>query len=179
MPVTPLTPTGLDVALAVLTAMITPALLISACGTFILSTSNRLARIIDRVRRLSDGMEALVRDRGRLELLDERRRMLQAQLATHSRRAHLLQRSLMLFYVAAGVFVASSVALGVEALTGVPPAWVPVTLALLGAVVLFASCATLIVEARLQVHGLSGEMTFLRELVEHHARKAVTEESPP
>ncbi len=37
-------------AVSVLTAMITPALLLSACGTLILSTSNRLARIVDRIR---------------------------------------------------------------------------------------------------------------------------------
>jgi hypothetical protein len=34
---------GLSSALAVLTAMITPAVLISVCGTMILSTSTRLA----------------------------------------------------------------------------------------------------------------------------------------
>lgn len=40
-------------ALAVLSAMITPAVLISACGTLIFSTAARLARIVDRVRGLS------------------------------------------------------------------------------------------------------------------------------
>ena len=40
-------------ALAVLTAMITPAVLISACGALIFSTSTRLGRVIDRVRTLS------------------------------------------------------------------------------------------------------------------------------
>jgi len=41
-------------AIAVLTAMITPAVLISACGSMILSTSVRLGRVVDRVRTLSD-----------------------------------------------------------------------------------------------------------------------------
>ena len=40
-------------ALAVLTAMITPAVLISACGALIFSTATRLGRVIDRVRFLS------------------------------------------------------------------------------------------------------------------------------
>jgi len=44
---------SLSAGLTVLTAMITPALLISASGTFVLSTSNRLSRVIDRVRRLT------------------------------------------------------------------------------------------------------------------------------
>src|SRR5262252_5485580 len=38
--------------MTLLSAMITPAVLISACGTLILSTSTRLARIMDRVREL-------------------------------------------------------------------------------------------------------------------------------
>jgi hypothetical protein len=41
-------------ALAVLTAMITPAVLISACGALIFSTSSRLGRVIDRVRASMD-----------------------------------------------------------------------------------------------------------------------------
>ena len=48
----------LSQALAVLTAMITPAVLISACGALILSTSTRLGRVVDRVRAL--GLEVRV-----------------------------------------------------------------------------------------------------------------------
>ena len=49
----------LPTALSLLTAMITPAVLISACGTLIFSTSARLARIVDRVRELSQQIEQL------------------------------------------------------------------------------------------------------------------------
>ena len=47
----------LSSALAVLSAMITPAILISACGMLVLSTSNRLGRVVDRVRDLADKFE--------------------------------------------------------------------------------------------------------------------------
>jgi len=47
----------LPTALSLLTAMITPAVLISACGTLIFSTSARLARLVDRVRELSQQTE--------------------------------------------------------------------------------------------------------------------------
>src|SRR5207247_1461785 len=50
---------GLSSSLAVLTAMITPAVLISASGTMILSTSTRLGRVVDRVRSLSDRFQQL------------------------------------------------------------------------------------------------------------------------
>ena len=46
-------------ALAILTAMITPAVLISACGALIFSTSSRLGRVVDRTRILSDRFQAL------------------------------------------------------------------------------------------------------------------------
>jgi hypothetical protein len=45
--------------MAVLTSMITPAVLISACSALILSTSVRLGRVVDRVRVLSDRFEEL------------------------------------------------------------------------------------------------------------------------
>jgi D-serine deaminase-like pyridoxal phosphate-dependent protein len=48
-----------EAAIAVLTAMITPAVLISACGSMILSTSTRLGRVVDRVRSLSDRLESM------------------------------------------------------------------------------------------------------------------------
>ena len=44
---------------SVLGAMITPAVLISACGALILSTSVRLGRVVDRVRALADRFEVL------------------------------------------------------------------------------------------------------------------------
>ena len=50
---------ALTSSLAVLTAMITPAVLISASGTMILSTSTRLGRVVDRVRSLSDRLRRL------------------------------------------------------------------------------------------------------------------------
>ena len=39
----------------ILTSMITPAVLISACGTLIFSTSARLGRIFDRVNVMKSG----------------------------------------------------------------------------------------------------------------------------
>jgi len=71
---------GLSSALTVLTAMITPAVLISACGTMILSTSTRLGRIVDRVRSLSDKLEELAKTDGEVELLEDRRSIIYSQL---------------------------------------------------------------------------------------------------
>jgi len=81
---------GAASGLGVLTAMITPALLISACGTLILSTSNRLARIVDRVRTLSRDLERLWADQEK-PFAEERRAEVERQLPAHAVRSRLVQ----------------------------------------------------------------------------------------
>src|SRR5713226_9243478 len=117
---------GLTSSLAVLTAMITPAVLISASGTMILSTSTRLGRVVDRVRSLSDRFQQLADSGSTAEFFEEQRAMLYDQLDKLTSRSRLLQRALTTFYLAVGVFVATSVAIGVVAFSGARGAWVPV-----------------------------------------------------
>jgi hypothetical protein len=151
--------------------MITPALLISACGTFILSTSNRLGRVIDRVRVLSDRLEELMHRDEPVELFEQRRSMIFEQMNRLSIRADLLQRSLTVFYVASGVFVATSVAIGVASLFRTDFNWVPVVLGIAGACLLFYGSIMLIMEARLAVKTLRLEMAFVSTLVKFHNEK--------
>lgn len=160
---------SLSSILGIFTALIAPALLISACGTFILSTSNRLTRVVDRVRQLSDRVERLGTVDEGLALREERQRTFGDQLHLMSQRARLLQRALQLLYTASGIFVSSSLALGLEASTGALPNWLPVLLALLGALVLLAACVSLVLEARRQAASMSHEMGFLVKLLEHTA----------
>ena len=85
---------ALTSSLAVLTAMITPAVLISASGTMILSTSTRLGRIVDRVRSLSDRLRHLDDENESAEFFEEERVMLYDQLDKLTSRSRLLQRAL-------------------------------------------------------------------------------------
>lgn len=117
--------------------MITPAVLISASGTMILSTSTRLGRVVDRVRSLSDRLQELSHDGVAADFLEERRAMLFGQLDKLTSRSRLLQRTLTTFYLAVGVFVATSVAIGVVAFSGARFGWVPVAMGLIGAFFLF------------------------------------------
>ena len=76
----------------VLGAMITPAVLISASGTLALSTSNRLARVVDRVRKILGEAEGLPPGAdAKLEDI-EKRAVLTDQLNRLERRISLLQR---------------------------------------------------------------------------------------
>jgi hypothetical protein len=164
-------------AVAVLTAMITPAVLISACGSMILSTSSRLGRVVDRVRALSDKLEELARKNS--DETKERQGVIFAQLDKLTSRARILQRSMVAFYLATGMFVATSVAIGVVAVIPSSPGYnyVPVIVGLLGACCLFYGSMLLIFEARLALSTIHAEMDFIwsqttrvapADLVEHH-----------
>jgi len=160
--------------LAVLTAMITPAVLISACGSMILSTSHRLGRVVDRVRALSDKLEELT-DKP-LEETRERQAIIFEQLDKLTSRARILQRSMVTFYLALGMFVATSVAIGIVAILA-RYNLAPVITGILGACFLFYGSMLLIFEARLALSTIHVEMDYIwtrttkvapADLVEHH-----------
>lgn len=159
----------LDAALAVLTSMITPALLISASGTFILSTSTRLGRVVDRARKISEKIEELLNGSGDRLLIEERRAMFSTQMDHLRIRASKLQRSLTAFYLAAAMFVLTSVAIGVINIFPAPIFWIPVVVGIGGALFLLQGSLLLITEARLAVSSLNEEMDFLGRLVREHA----------
>lgn len=156
-------------AMAVLTAMITPAVLISACGSLILSTSSRLGRVVDRVRALSDRFEELADKKTEVVLYEPRRVMIFDQLDKLTSRARLLQRALAMQYVALGMFVATSVAIAVVAAGWAAAYWLPVVLGLAGAALLLWGSALLILETRLAHAMVHAEMDFLWRLGQHHA----------
>ena len=170
---------GLSSALTVLTAMITPAVLISACGTMILSTSTRLGRIVDRVRSLSDKLEELAKIEGEVELLEDRRSIIYSQLDQLTSRARILQRSLTVFYMALGIFVATSVAIGIVAIMSARYSWIPVVVALGGAAFLFYGSVLLIFEARLALTTIHMEMDFIWRFTKHFAPREMVEQHKP
>jgi hypothetical protein len=168
---------GLSSSLAVLTAMITPAVLISASGTMILSSSTRLGRVVDRTRSLSDRLQEISSGNPETEFFEERRAMLYDQLDKLTSRSRLLQRGLTSFYLAVGIFVATSVAIGVVAFSGTRFGWVPVVMGLIGACFLFYGSMLLVFEARLALSTTHAEMDFIwrttrravpKELIEQH-----------
>jgi len=156
-----------EIPLGVLTGMITPAVLISACGTLIFSTSTRLARIVDRVRQLTAAMEDLFADEPG-DFPDEHRAEVELQLSIHARRARLIQWSLTSFYVSLGLFVGTTVSVALVAVLQLA-AWLPSTLGILGTLALFYGSVLLINETRVAIRAVNAEMVFalrLRELYE-------------
>ncbi len=129
-----------------LSSMFTPVVLINACGLILLSTSQRLSRQLDRLRRLGDLVDAVAdrdTERGRARL-----RGLADQLRLTTRRAHLQQRSLAAQYLSICLFVATVFAIAAVNALGGRVAWTPIVLALLGVAALFYAILLLIVESR-------------------------------
>ena len=149
-------------AIAVLTAMITPAVLISACGSMILSTSSRLGRVVDRVRSLSDRLDEMTENSADSADFTERQAVIFQQLDKLTSRARILQRCMVTFYLSLGMFVATSVAIGIVPFTGNPRYnFVPVALGIAGAMFLFYGSILLILEARLALSTIHAEMDFI------------------
>ena len=164
---------NLSSALNVLTAMLTPALLLSATGSFIISTSNRLGRVVDRVRKLSERMEELINHRAEMsaELLQERQQMIAKHMVLQSRRASLLMKTLVALYVSSGLFVLTSVSIGFVSIFSPKWAVVPVAFGVMGAIFLMVATVRLITEARLALDGLHEEMNFLQKLSSLHVER--------
>lgn len=157
-------------AAEVLGAMITPAVLISAAGTLILSTSNRLSRVVDRVRVLAAEAEQL---NGAPPLdpvaTDAKRTFIADQLARLSARLVLLRAAMTVLYMAIGLLVATSITVGVVVLLQAGYEWLPVAMGLLGASALLYGSLLLVREARLAVGSSLIEMAFIRPAVAQQA----------
>jgi hypothetical protein len=161
-------------ALAVLTAMITPAVLISACGALIFSTGTRLGRVIDRVRFLAAKFEELARNPEADEMAAERRTLLFGQLDRQMSRARLIQRAMVAFYTALGTFVATTVAIAVTSSVARNFTWLGVVLGLAGAMFMLYGSVLLIIESRLALAAVLSEMDFVAKVSRHYAGEDVS-----
>lgn len=152
----------ISTAVAVLSAMITPAVLILASSSLIATTSARLGRILERSRKLGDQLELDIRNGGsadspsRAYLLDQLRRAV--------RRARYLQWAMMALYIALGSFVATSFALGVEAARGSAHPNFLVGLGLIGVTFLLSASALLVAESQVAMATVNREMEYIGRL---------------
>jgi hypothetical protein len=161
--------------LGVLTSMITPAVLISACAGLILSTSVRLGRVVDRVRALSERFEEMTQKKPEdVVLFEDRLEMTFTQLDWLTSRARHLQRAMTTFYLSLGLFVATSVAIGFAGAVG-ELRIIPVVFGISGVALLFVGTLFLGFEATLALRSIHAEMDFLWKLGTHHAPVSLRE----
>jgi len=149
----------LSSVLDVLGAMITPAVLILASSSLLITTSNRSIRCVDRVRERAEELEAL--GTATDEASERKRKHLYSQLEINTRRARLLQHAMSRLYFGISFFIATSVSIGVVALLHVDVGWFPLILGFVGAGLLFAASVYLIVESRLALNTTYAEMDYI------------------
>ncbi len=144
-------------ALAVLAALITPAVLILAAASLASSTSSRLASItartrdvVEAYRQLNDARETGLHADERESLLDDLDR------AAH--RSRLLQRALYAQYLSVMIFALTSAGLGLSAVWFRHLAWIWVFSALVGAAFLLYSALLLVLDSRLGIRAVETEM---------------------
>lgn len=148
----------------VLGAMITPALLISASGTLVLSTSNRLSRVVDRVRVLTRDAEQLSSAPSDAST-QPKRALIASQLGSLTERALILRSALAALYTAIGLLVATSVGVGILTLVGRGAAWPPIALAILGSCALLYGSVLLVREGRLAIGSTLEEMRYVQDVI--------------
>jgi hypothetical protein len=157
---------NLDSTLNVLTAMITPAVMILATSSLILTTTNRLVRIVDRVREMLPEFETLARSE---QPDDAKRAMLFEELGRATIRARLGQRALAQLYLGLGAFLATSVALGVVTFARLDTGWVPLAFGAIGVALLLNASILLILESRIALAAAYAEMDYIRSISRHLA----------
>jgi len=165
----------IDEHYATLTAMITPALFMTANGSLIISTSNRMSRIVDRIRQLNQEGDELGRGEKSLDFGDDRLEHVVVQLDRMVRRSDLIRLALTLLYLAMSLFVGTSLTMAVDALLANPIVAVPTTLAITGVSLMLAACLLLVRETRIALRNNRLEILFHQKLRNQRKRKRAEE----
>ncbi len=166
-------PDALNSTIEFLTAMVTPALLISATASLVLSTSTRLGRVIDRVRDLENRLSELiyVEDKTEVPLYDKRVEVIVDLLDKVTSRSRILQRAMSKFYYGLMFFVLTSVTIAVAAIFN-SYRWLPIPIGVIGIMCIFYGSVQMLLETRMATATVNAEMDFTWEL----ARKVAPQE---
>ena len=151
--------------LAIMTFIAAPAIITNACSMLVLNTTNRLARVVDRVRIIHREIEASGRPEWKVRLHDE-------EIGINRRRARLLVRGMATIYGSIGSFAAAALlSLIGAALQGsiggsVFSSMLMVSLAFgaLGLMSLIVGCFCLFAEVRLAMRAITIEGEYVRDM---------------
>ncbi len=159
-----------------LTAMITPALLISASGTLVLTTSTRLGRVIDRSRELEKRLNELMTTENdySIPLYHQRIEAVFDLLDKVTTRSRMLQKALFVFYCSLVMFVLTSLTIAVVGLLN-HYAWIPIPVGLIGMLFVFYASIMMMQESRLATATTNTEMNITWQIATNIAPKEIVE----
>ncbi len=144
-------------AIAIISAMITPSLLILGSGSLVASALLRLGRSVDRSRVIIASIET--------EQSKVPREMMLRWLARYERRGVNAERAIALFFSAVAVFVADCLSIAVDRAFHGRLEWLPVSLTILGMILLLIGSSFMVAESRLSGAQIREEIARARGLL--------------
>jgi hypothetical protein len=167
-------PNALNSTVEFLTAMITPALLISATGSLVLSTSTRLGRVVDRVRELEKRLNEMIttEDKNSIHLYEKRLEITVDLLDKVTSRARILQGAMSAFYYGLCFFILTSVTIAIAGLFNIYR-WLPIPVGVIGIIFLFYGSFLMLRETRMATATIRAEMDFTWSLAKTLAPKEI------
>ncbi len=176
MPIT----TSVSFSYETLSAMITPALFMTANGSLIISTSNRMSRIVDRIRALNEQADGLDRGGSGLDYPNLRRAQAERELGHLVFRSNCIRAALTTLYLAMSAFVGTSLALAVDVLLDNRFRVLPTALAVVGVILMLSACIQLSREGHRALKTNRQEVEFHRDLRDRrHTDRGETPPAPP
>lgn len=128
---------------SVIQLMVAPAVMISACGLILLSMNNRYSLVVNRIRLLNEEKRRILLKIGeRPSTTDDNLRLESAakQIQFLTFRVKLVRNAVLCNVTAIGLFVATSLLIGISAITQILPLnYFIISAFLLGMIFVFAS----------------------------------------
>lgn len=167
-------PNFLNSTIEFLTAMITPALLISATGSLVLSTSTRLGRVVDRVRELESRLSDLIttEDKAKIPLYEKRLDTIVNLLDKVTTRSRILQKAMTAFYYGLGFFILTSVTIAIAGIFNIYR-WIPIPVGVIGILFLLYGAILMLRETRMATATINAEMDFTWSLAKTVAPREI------
>ena len=156
----------------VLGAMISPAVFISAVALLLLSTTNRLSRVIDRIGGYIEQAQRVEGQAAALEVNRQKHDLALRQLDHLLHRLLLLRAAVMGMYLTIGLLLLTSISAGLNLLIPQVSRLVPISLDVLGAVCFLYCVVVLVREALIAVRDTLEEIDCLRALLESQRLQA-------
>lgn len=153
-----------------LSAMITPAIFLTANASLIISTSNRMSRVVDRIRVLNEKVDQLDCGKSSLDYIPERLEHIHDQFQRLGWRGDRIRFALIALYVAFASFVGTSLSLALDALLQNRIVALPVILAVAGVGLLLFASVNLVLEA---LEALTSNRLEIRFYFQLHERRVL------
>ena len=148
-------------AVAMIAAMVTPALLILGSASLIATVMARMARIVDRARVLIGAV-----NEGSIEKLGVPRSEIAVWLKRHARRAQYAEFTLHLLYSAVAIFVVTCLSIPIDEVTDHALRLAPVALAIFGMLFLLVGGALMVAESKMSGDPIAEEISAALDRLE-------------